>query len=128
MNPITNRIRSFNKHFLNHLLGRIARADHSGPFAIVRHVGRRSGKPYETPIIVRPIDGGFVIALTYGPDVDWYKSVLAAGRCAIRWHGKDYTIEHIEPLDTETGLGYFGLPFSPILRLNGVKNFVRMRY
>jgi hypothetical protein len=36
---------------------------------------------YETPIFVEPFDRGFVIELTYGPQVDWYKNVLAAGGC-----------------------------------------------
>src|SRR5512147_1191921 len=68
--PIRDRIRIFNKHILNPLTRRLARSS-LGVFANVRHVGRRSGKHYETPILVRPADGGFVIALTYGPEVDW---------------------------------------------------------
>jgi hypothetical protein len=42
------------KHTLNPLTRRVARS-RFGPFAIVQHVGRRSGKTYETPIIVQPI-------------------------------------------------------------------------
>ena len=61
------------KYTLNPLTRTLARASF-GPFSIIRHVGRRSGKHYETPIIVQPSDGGFVFALTYGPDVDWYKN------------------------------------------------------
>lgn len=54
------------KHTLNRLTSRVARGK-GGPFALVKHVGRKSGRPYETPIIVQPISGGFVIELTYGP-------------------------------------------------------------
>lgn len=36
---------------LNRWTTRLARAGR-GPFSLVRHVGRKSGKPYETPIIV----------------------------------------------------------------------------
>lgn len=79
------------KHTLNPLTRRIARSAH-GPFTLVRHVGRRSGKQYETPIIVSPVEDGFVIELTYGPDVDWHKNVLAAGGCTLIWHGKEYVI------------------------------------
>lgn len=56
------------KHTLNPLTRRLARSS-LGPFSIIRHVGRRSGKLYETPIIVAPHRGGFVIELTYGPEV-----------------------------------------------------------
>jgi len=104
------------KHTLNHLTRRIARTSH-GHFAIVQHVGRRSGKNYETPIIVAPLEDGFVIELTYGYDVDWHKNILAAGGCTIIWHGNPYTINRIEPVDTETGRGYFS-PFQrTILKL-----------
>ncbi|MEI6779100.1 MAG: hypothetical protein WCK70_19540 [Chloroflexales bacterium] len=68
------------KHTLNPLTRWLARSS-IGPFSLIRHVGRRSGKTYETPLIVAPICGGFMIELTYGHDVDWYKNRAA---CAIR--------------------------------------------
>ena len=48
-----DRIRAFNKYVTNPLLRRCANFSR-GPFAIIRHVGRRSGKPYETVIWVWP--------------------------------------------------------------------------
>src|ERR1700694_2104025 len=81
---------------------RIAHSAH-GPFSIVRYVGRRSGKTYETPIIVAPTDGGFVFELTYGPEVDWYKNVVAAGDCTVLRHGKNYVICKGESLGIATG-------------------------
>jgi deazaflavin-dependent oxidoreductase (nitroreductase family) len=118
-------VRTFNKHVLNPLIRTFAGRSPT-PFAVVHHVGRRSGKTYETPIIVMRIEGGFVIELTYGPEVDWYKNVLAAGRCTILWHNRDYAIEKIEPLDAESGLAAFRFPFRPILRLLGKRDFARM--
>ena len=47
------------KYTLNPLTRRLARSTF-GPFAIVRHAGRRSGKRYETPIIVSPVSCSFV--------------------------------------------------------------------
>ena len=32
---------------------------------------------------MRARPGGYVIALTYGPDADWVKNVLAAGGCEL---------------------------------------------
>src|SRR5579864_8604595 len=106
---IRNGVRVLLKYTLNPLTRRLARTSH-GPFAIVRHVGRRSGKQYETPIIVGPTDYGFVVELTYGPDVDWYKNVLAAHGCTIISHGKEVVIDRIEPLDAETGRAAFPMP------------------
>ena len=122
---IRNYWRIILKHTLNLLTRRLARTSF-GPFSIVRHVGRRSGKQYETPIIVAPADDGFVIELTYGPDVDWYKNVLAAGGCTIIWHGKEYVIDNLEPLDAETGRSAFPLLARLILRLTRRQHFVKM--
>lgn len=120
------RIRYFNKRVLNRVTRRFARFSH-GPFALVRHVGRRSGKPYETPIMVEPMGDGVLIALTYGPAVDWYRNVLAAGRCALLWHGKEYLLDQPEPVPVHTALRAYPQPQRTILRLLGTKDFVRMR-
>ncbi len=114
------------KYTLNPLTRRLARSSF-GPFSIVRHVGRRSGKLYETPIIVSRVRDGFVIELTYGPDVDWHKNVLAAGSCSLVWHGQEYLIDKIEPLDTETGRAAFPPSQRLILCLLGRKHFEKMK-
>ena len=114
------------KYTLNPLTRRLARSSF-GPFSIVRHVGRRSGKLYETPIIVSRVRDGFVIELTYGPDVDWHKNVLAAGSCSLVWHGQVYVIDKIEPLATETGRAAFPPSQRLILRLLGRTHFEMMK-
>jgi deazaflavin-dependent oxidoreductase (nitroreductase family) len=58
------------------------------PFAILRHVGRRSGSEYRTPIMVFRMPGGFVIALTYGPGTDWVRNLFAAGEAMIEYRGR----------------------------------------
>jgi deazaflavin-dependent oxidoreductase (nitroreductase family) len=121
------RIRSFNKYITNPLLRRFANASR-GPFAVVHHVGRRSGKPYETTIMIWQMGADFVIALTYGPDVDWYRNLVAAGHGTLLWHGKRYAIEKPEPIDRTTALPAFPTTFKPLLRLLGVQHFLRTKY
>lgn len=122
---IHSGVRIFLKYTLNPLTRRVARTAH-GPFALIRHVGRRSGKQYETPIIVAPIDGGFMIELTYGPEVDWYKNVLAAGGCTVVWHGQDYVTDQIIPQDVEIGRAAFPLLARLILRVIRRRHFVKL--
>ncbi len=55
------------KHTVNRVSVPLARSGH-GPFALVRHVGRRSGRTYVTPLVVARVPEGFVIELTYGVD------------------------------------------------------------
>ncbi len=123
-----NRIRYFNKHVLNRVLGRFASFSF-GPFALVRHIGRKSGKPYETPIMVFPMYGGFLIALTYGTQVDWYQNVLAAGNCRLVWHNKEYTISRLEPVEPQAAIPLFPQPQRTILKSLGlVHDFVQMMF
>jgi deazaflavin-dependent oxidoreductase (nitroreductase family) len=56
-------------------------------FGVVLHRGRRSGRLYRTPVNVFPVGQGFVVALTYGPNIDWVKNVLAAGGCQLVHRG-----------------------------------------
>ncbi len=120
------RIRSLNKHVVNRITRRFARFSR-GPFALIPHVGRRSGKPYEAPIMVEPSGDRFVIALTYGPEVDWYRNVLAAGGATLTWHGTDYALGRPEPLPAQAALPLYSRVQSPILRLLGTQHFVSMR-
>ena len=121
-----NRVRYFNKHFLNKLLRRFVNLPF-GPFALVKHIGRKSGKAYETPIMAFPIQGGFMIALTYGPQVDWYQNVLAAGGCTLVWHQKEYAINRLEPIEPATAVPLFPQPQRTILKSMGlVHDFVKM--
>jgi hypothetical protein len=59
-------------------------------FAVVEHRGRKTGRPYTTPVAARRIPGGFVIALAFGAQVDWYRNLVAAGGATIRWRGCTY--------------------------------------
>ena len=88
-----------------------------GPFSLVRHVGRKTGTSYETPIIVAPVPAGFVAELTYGPKVAWYQNALAASGCELVVHGETFTIDRITDLDAASGLRAYGPPRSWVLRL-----------
>jgi deazaflavin-dependent oxidoreductase (nitroreductase family) len=81
------------KRTVNPLAMRVARSGH-GPFSIVRHVGRKSGTTYETPLIVAAVDDGFIAELTYGPNVSWYRNAVAAGNCVLVVGGVEHRIDH----------------------------------
>jgi deazaflavin-dependent oxidoreductase (nitroreductase family) len=84
--PAPRSIARFNKHFTNRLSLKVA--GHLPGFAIVSHVGRKSGRPYRTPVNAFRTDGGYIIALTYGAQSDWVKNVLAAGSCELQTRGR----------------------------------------
>ncbi|OBH31204.1 hypothetical protein A5692_17545 [Mycobacterium sp. E342] len=61
----------------------------------LRHVGRRTGRTYVTPLSAYPFGDGFVLAAAY-PHVDWLENVLAAGECTLRWNGDEYALDRPE--------------------------------
>ncbi len=124
---LPDRIRVVNKYVTNRLLRGLAKLSR-GPFALIRHVGRRSGKPYETVIMVWPMGASFVIALTYGPQVDWYRNILAAEGGTVFWHRKLYTVGKPEAINPKTALTAFPTPFRQILGRIGLQDFVRVKF
>jgi deazaflavin-dependent oxidoreductase (nitroreductase family) len=63
-----------------------------GIASVIRHVGRTTGRPYETPVQAVATDDGFVIALPYGPNTDWLKNVLMIGSATIVHEGSSYEV------------------------------------
>ena len=124
---LRDRIRVFNKYVTNRVLRGLASCSR-GPFAIIGHVGRRSGKPYETVIMVWPTREGFVIALTYGPQVDWLRNLLAAGGGTVFWHKRRYAVGKPEPIDAQTALPAFPTPLRLIFHMFGrQEEFVQVK-
>ena len=109
---------------LNRVTLRLARAGR-GPFTIVRHRGRVSGRTYETPVIVARLGGDAVVELTYGDRVQWYRNVVAAGGCALVRGSEVLTVVAVEPLDVEEGLAAFGGFRAVVLRALRRREFRR---
>jgi deazaflavin-dependent oxidoreductase (nitroreductase family) len=84
--PVPKVVGRWNKAGLNHLTRHIA--PRMPGLGVVVHRGRRSGRRYQTPVNVFRAGDGYVIALTYGPETDWVKNVLAAGGCELRTRGQ----------------------------------------
>jgi deazaflavin-dependent oxidoreductase (nitroreductase family) len=92
-------------------------------FAMVTHVGRRSGTVRQTPVNVFRHGERHVIALTYGADSQWVKNVLAAGSCEIETRGKRIALDRPELVhDPEQRL--VPAPVRPILRAIRVDDFL----
>ena len=91
--PLPKALARFNLKVTNPVLGHVA--GRLPGFAIVTHVGRRSGTRRTTPVNLFRDGDRYVIALTYGPDSQWVKNVLAAGGCDIHTRGRD--IQLVDP-------------------------------
>ena len=84
--PLPRRLAKFNLVVTNRVLGPLAR--YVPGFAVVSHVGRRSGRTYRTPVSLYRRGDGYVIALMYGADSQWVRNVVAAGGADIETRGR----------------------------------------
>jgi deazaflavin-dependent oxidoreductase (nitroreductase family) len=76
--------------------------------SVVRHVGRRSGRSYETPVVAVAHDDTFLIALPYGTRTDWAKNVLAGGATSVLTHGEPYEVDQAQVIPMTDATRYFG--------------------
>jgi deazaflavin-dependent oxidoreductase (nitroreductase family) len=69
---------------------------------IIRHVGRVTGRAYQTPVSPVPTDDGFVIALPYGTRASWLRNVLASGGATLVTEGEAWEVDRPELVPMET--------------------------
>ena len=95
-------------------------------FGMLEYPGRKSGKPYRTPMTVFRQGDAYVIALTYGTEVQWVKNVIAAGGCTLRTRGR--TVRLVEPeLFVDAARRQVPQPVRAFLGLVHATSFMRLR-
>jgi deazaflavin-dependent oxidoreductase (nitroreductase family) len=97
-------------------------------YGVISHRGRRSGKAFRTPVVVRPTADGFIVPMPWGEGTDWYRNVQAAGECVIRWRGRDYAMDRPEVLDAATAGAAFDAIQRRALARFGIKQVLRLRF
>jgi deazaflavin-dependent oxidoreductase (nitroreductase family) len=96
-------------------------------FCVLEHVGRSSGTVHRTALMAfhRSPDR-WVIALTYGTDVQWLSNMLAAGGGRLLSAGR--WVDVVEPRQfRDTSRSSVPLIVRPMLAILGVSDFVEMR-
>jgi deazaflavin-dependent oxidoreductase (nitroreductase family) len=80
--PVVNSLRRMNRSVTNPRVMRTA-GTVGTQTSVIEHVGRKSGRTYETPVDVIETPTRLLIALPYGEHTDWLRNVLAAGSAAV---------------------------------------------
>jgi deazaflavin-dependent oxidoreductase (nitroreductase family) len=95
--------------------------------SVIRHVGRASGRTYETPVDAIPARDGVLIALPYGTRADWVRNVLAAGTATIVSQGERFDVD--QPIIAATAEVAEHIPARTrqTLRIFGVTECLHMR-
>ena|SRR5215510_2368598 len=103
--PIQNALRRFTRVARPLALRSAGRAGSNT--SVIRHVGRQSGRTYETPVVAARNDDSFFIALPYGQRTDWLRNFLAKGCATIITHGHTYEVDRPEVIPMAKATGYF---------------------
>jgi deazaflavin-dependent oxidoreductase (nitroreductase family) len=116
---------------LNPVMLKLAGRRHVVMAAQIRHVGRRSGRPYVTPAGARLTGDTFVIPLTFGNSSDWSRNVRAAGGCEIRLDGTEYRAVQPELADRDQARPVLRAAFGPVervmFRMLGIRQYLLLR-
>ncbi len=121
--PLRKWVARVNRRVTNRITGPLARR--LPGFGVIVHTGRKSKRRYRTPVNVFAAPGGYVVALTYGPDSDWVKNVLAAGGCELERLGRT---EHVTAPEVFHDEGRRAVPpmVRAALRVFRVSDFMRL--
>ena len=111
----------FNRHVTNRVLGTVA--PRLPGFGVILHTGRKSGRPYRTPVNIFRTGDGWVVALTYGPESDWVRNVLAGGGCDAVIRGRQVHLTAPALVRDPHGVP---VALRPILAALGVHDFLRL--
>ena len=116
---------------LNPLIVKLAGRRHFRMAAQIRHVGRRSGRTYTTPVSARRSGDMVVIALTFGNQSDWSRNVRSAGGGTIRIEGEDYDVTQPQFMSRRDAKPLVQAAFSPLeragFRMLGIKQVMVLR-
>lgn len=125
--PVQDAIRRLNRSVTNPRV--LATAGEPGaPASVVHHVGRRSGASYRTPVVAVPANGGFAVALPYGPRADWVRNVLAAGAAILEHEGDRISVTDPGLVPADVANPLFPRKEQLMHRFYGVDDFLLVRH
>jgi deazaflavin-dependent oxidoreductase (nitroreductase family) len=123
--PVLNAVRRLSRATKGSALRRAGTAGSDA--SVLRHVGRRSGRTYDTPVRAVRTPDGFAIALPYGSNTDWLKNVLANGQATIVFDGETYPVDSPEVVPLAQVSGSFTPGNRRAHRVFGVRDALTVR-
>ena len=93
--PLPRALRRIGR-FLNPAMMPLARR--VPPLAVIHHIGRKSGRAYQNPVLAFETEQGWIVTLAYGPDVQWARNLQSAGGGELTRAGKRYRVGAVTPV------------------------------
>ncbi len=122
--PLPTRLAGLNRRLANPIARRFA--GRVPPLAIVGHTGRRTGTAYRVPVMAFAHGDGYVIALTYGPEADWVRNVLARGACTLERGGRTISLGAPRLIGPDDALPILPAAVRTVLRILRVGSFLQL--
>ena len=94
-------------------------------YGVVHHVGRRTGREYATPVVVRDAPGAMYVPLPFGERTDWYRNAVARSGVRVTWKGRDHWFANPVLADRESAREGFNAVMRGLMRLAGIEHVVR---
>ena len=96
--PYPRWLAKINKRVIN------PRQIRKGDYPVVSHVGRTSGRSYETPLDAYRTRTGYVLVARYGPESDWVRNIMAAETATLRIDGEEHALDTPRLVSQEAAL------------------------
>jgi deazaflavin-dependent oxidoreductase (nitroreductase family) len=123
--PALDVIRRMNRSVTNPRVMRTAGTPETQT-SVIEHVGRVSGRTYQTPVEIIDSPTGLLIALPYGTRADWVRNVLAAGSATVVTQGRRIGVGRPSIVATADVADLIPKRTMRMLRLFGVGQFLHL--
>jgi deazaflavin-dependent oxidoreductase (nitroreductase family) len=94
-------------------------------YGVLHHVGRRTGREYSTPVVVRATDDAVYVPLPFGERTDWYRNARAAGGARVTWKGADHWLSTPVIVDRDAAAPGFHRAMLAMMRGAGIGHVVK---
>lgn len=124
--PVLDAVRRLNRSVTNPRVMRTAGSANTQT-SVIRHVGRTSGRTFQTPVDIIPTPDGVLIALPYGTRADWLRNVLAAGSATVVSQGESFDVDQPIIAATAEVADHIPARTRQTLRIFGVSECLHLR-
>ena len=125
--PLAGKIFGVFTPVLNGLASKIAGRRHVPLYVLLRHQGRRSGRPFTTPVVGLRVPGGFAIPMAFGEGADWYRNIVASGGATIRKDGREHDLVDPIAIDPQSATSPFPGWERSVFRAVGIRQLLFLK-
>jgi deazaflavin-dependent oxidoreductase (nitroreductase family) len=93
---------------------------------VLHHRGRRTGRLYSTPLMLRTLGEIVYVPRTFGAHAAWYRNVMAAGSVDITYRGKLFTSGRPKVVPLTDAAPAFPRYERVMFRLLGISEFLKL--